>query len=290
MRVVVLGAGSLGSVFGAVLAEAGHEVVLVTRNADHVDAVNARGVRLVDDGSSRVVRVGATTDPGAPGVADLVVVLTKSFDTAAAIEAAHPVVGDDTLVLTLQNGVGCEEIIADRVGADRVVAGRTFVGGRIVKPGVVEYGTVGRRTTIGELDGGRTTRIELLADSFEAAGLATDVSGDIRVTMWEKLFVNVATGAWSALTRLPYGELSVHPDVESMAIATVAEAIEVARASGVAVTTADPAEPWRRAWDGLPHGFEASMLQSVRRRARTEVDVMHGAVCRTGGIGVWSTP
>lgn len=287
MRVVVLGAGSLGSVFGAVLAEAGHEVVLVTRNADHVDAVNARGVRLVDDGSSRVVRVGATTDPGAPGVADLVVVLTKSFDTAAAIEAAHPVVGDDTLVLTLQNGVGCEEIIADRVGADRVVAGRTFVGGRIVKPGVVEYGTVGRRTTIGELDGGRTTRIELLADSFEAAGLATDVSGDIRVTMWEKLFVNVATGAWSALTRLPYGELSVHPDVESMAIATVAEAIEVARASGVAVTTADPAEPWRRAWDGLPHGFEASMLQSVRRRARTEVDVMHGAVCRTGrAVGV----
>lgn len=282
MRIGVLGAGSLGTVFGAVLAEHGHDVVLVTRNDAHVAAVDANGVRLVDDTSARTVRIAATTDVGSVGVVDLLIVLTKSFDTEAAIARAAGAVGPDTVVLTLQNGVGCEDVLVAQVGAAHVIAGRTFVGGRIVEPGVVEYGTAGRRTTIGELDGTRTDRIVDLAAVFDAAGLVTDVSDDIRVTMWEKLFVNVATGAWSALTGLPYGELSVHPDIEPMAIATVAEAMTVARAAGIPVTTVDPAVPWRRAWEGLPDAFEASMLQSVRRGARTEVDVIHGAVCRTG--------
>jgi 2-dehydropantoate 2-reductase len=171
-----------------------------------------------------------------------------------------------------------------------VIAGRTFVGGHIVEPGRVEYGIGGRLTTIGELDGARTPRIEAIADAFTRAGMETVISDDIAVLMWEKLFVNVATGAWSALTGLPYGELSVHPDVEAMAIATVAEAIEVARALGIAVTTTDPAVPWRRAWEGLPYGFKASMLQSVDKGSRTEVDVMHGAVCRGGRAAGVPTP
>src|SRR5690606_29443659 len=214
----------------------------------------------------------------------------KSFDTTDAVTSALPVVGDGTIVLTLQNGVGCEEMIADVVGAERVIAGRTFVGGRIVEPGVVEYGTDGRTTTIGELDGSITDRIERVAATFEAAGLRTIVTDDVVAMMWDKLLVNVSTGAWSALTRLPYGELSVHPDVEPMAIATVAEAIAVARALGIAITTTDPAEPWRRAWEGLPYGVKASMLQSVEKGSRTEVDVMHGAVCRAGREAGVPTP
>ena len=181
-------------------------------------------------------------------------------------------------------------MIAAVVGRERVVAGRTFVGGRIVEPGVVEYGVEGRTTTIGELDGSITERIETIAAMFTAAGMYTDVTGDIVAMMWDKLLVNVSTGAWSALTGLPYGELSVHPDVEPMAIATVAEAMEVARALGVAITATDPAEPWRRAWSGLPHGFKASMLQSVEKGSRTEVDVMHGAVCRGGRAAGVATP
>jgi 2-dehydropantoate 2-reductase len=129
-----------------------------------------------------------------------------------------------------------------------------------------------------------------VAEAFDHAGLAVDVSRDIDAMMWEKLFVNVATGAWSALTGLPYGELSVHGDVESMAIATVAEAIRVASGLGIAVETTDPAVPWRRAWEGLPHGFRASMLQSVDKGSRTEVDVIHGAVCDGGRRAGVPTP
>jgi 2-dehydropantoate 2-reductase len=290
VKVCVVGAGSLGSAIGGTLAAAGNDVLLVTRNAEHVDAIRGEGLRLDDGVSVRTIAVGAATDYSDGGTFDLMVVLVKSFDTRAAIQAAMPVIGRETVVLTLQNGVGCEEIIADVVGIDRVVAGRTFVGGRIVSPGVVEYGVVGRATTIGELDGRVTDRIDRIASAFRNAGLEVEVSTDIVAMMWEKLFVNVATGAWSALTGLPYGELSVHPDVERMAVATVAEAMAVASALGIRVTTTDPEIPWRRAWEGLPQGFKASMLQSIEKGSRTEVDVMHGAVVRGGRASGVGTP
>ncbi|MDW3213263.1 MAG: ketopantoate reductase family protein [Ilumatobacteraceae bacterium] len=290
MRVCVLGAGSLGSVIGAMLARSGHDVTLVTRNDAHVSAIRRRGLLLVDDRERREVAVGAATSVDGLTPPDLLVVLVKSFDTRSAMEEAADLVGDDTLVLTLQNGVGCDEIIAEIVGADRVIAGRTFVGGRLTEPGVVEYGVEGRMTVLGELDGRVTDRLRVVADAFEASGMAVEISADIVAMAWEKLFVNVATGAWSALTGLPYGELSVHPEIERMAIATVQEAIDVARALGVGVTTSDPQVPWRRAWEGLPYGFKASMLQSVEKGSQTEVDVMHGAVTAGGRRAGVPTP
>jgi len=288
--VCVIGAGSLGSAIGGTLALAGHDVVLVTRNIEHVDAIAQHGLRLHDGRTERVAGVGAAANYAGLEPVELAIVLVKSFDTRGAVEVARPVIGHGTTVLSLQNGVGCEEIISEIVGIERVIAGRTFVGGRLVEPGLVEYGVEGRQTTIGELDGSSSDRIEAFAELFRAAGMATDVSNDIVAMMWEKLFVNVATGAWSALTGLPYGELSVHPEVERAAIATVAEAMEVARALGVATTTTDPEIPWRRAWEGLPYGFKASMLQSIEKGSRTEVDVMHGAVCRGGREAGIATP
>lgn len=267
-----------------------NEVVLVTRNVRHVEAINAGRLVMNNGETERSVAVLAATGYDGLDPVDLAIVLVKSFDTRPAIEAALPVIGPSTTVLTLQNGVGCEETIGDVLGPDRVVAGRTFIGGRIVAPGVVEFGIAGRRTMIGELDGSISPRIRQIAETFESAGMTVDVSSNIVVMMWEKLFVNVATGAWSALTGLPYGELSVHPEVESMAIATVAEAIQVAHGLGIEIVTTDPELPWRRAWEGLPHGFRASMLQSIDKGSQTEVDVMHGAVCRGGREAGVPTP
>jgi 2-dehydropantoate 2-reductase len=217
-------------------------------------------------------------------------VLVKSFDTATAIDATRVIVGPETVELTLQNGVGCEDIIAAAVGRERVIAGRTFIGGRLIEPGVIEYGIVGRRTVIGELDGHVGDRVTSIAEMFRSAGMEVDISTDIVAMMWEKLFVNVATGALSALTRLPYGELSIHREVERCAVAAVAEAMAVARAHGIDIVTTDPAVPWRRAWEGLPDGFKASMLQSIEKGSRTEVDVIHGAVCRAGRDADVPTP
>jgi 2-dehydropantoate 2-reductase len=286
----VVGAGSLGSAIGGTLALHGNDVLLVTHNAAHVSAINRNGLTL-DDGIARVVvDVEAATACADVVPVDLLIVLVKSFDTTDAVVAARPAIGDHTVVLTLQNGVGCEDKIASVVGVERVISGRTFVGGRIVEPGIVEFGVEGRRTTIGELDGSITDRIVGIADLFGAAGLAVDISEDIVAMTWEKLFVNVATGALSALTGLPYGELSRHDEVAETAIAAVAEAMSVARALGVAVTTIDPAVSWQKAWEGLPYGFKASMLQSIEKGSRTEVDVMHGAVCDGGRQTGVATP
>lgn len=282
MQVCVLGAGSLGSVIGGALARSHHEVTLVSRNAAHVVAIRRSGLTLVDARGAIRIPVAAATSVDGLATPDLLIVLVKSFDTRAALEAAAHLIGDDTLILTLQNGVGCEEIIASVAGRSRLVAGRTFVGGRMTEPGVVEFGIEGRMTVLGELDGQLTDRLQVLADAFDGAGMAVEISTDIVAMMWEKLFVNVATGAWSALTGLPYGELAIHPDVGRMAVATVAEAMAVAHALGIEVTTCDPEVPWRRAWEGLPYGFKASMLQSVEKGSRTEVDVMHGAVTDAG--------
>ena len=290
MQVCVLGAGSLGSVIGGVLARSGHHVTLVTRNDAHVQAIRQRGLVLVDDDGPAAVQVDAVTSPDELTPPDLLVVLVKSFDTRAAVEAASHLIADDTLVLTLQNGVGCEEVISEIAGGQRLIAGRTFVGGSMIEPGTVEYGIEGRMTVLGELDGRVTGRLQALAAAFETSGMAVQISTDIIAMTWEKLFVNVATGAWSALTGLPYGELSRHPDIERMAIATVQEAMDVARALGIDVSTTDPRVPWRRAWEGLPYGFKASMLQSVEKGSRTEVDVMHGAVVDGGRRAGVATP
>lgn len=282
MKICVVGAGALGSTIGGTLAAAGSEVWLVSRSEAHVDAVNAHGLRMLDGDEERAVRVQARTGCGGIGPADLVVVLVKSFHTRDAIAAATPVIGERTAVLSLQNGLGHEGILADAVGRERVLAGKTYVGGVLLGPGRVRVGVRGKETVIGELDGRVTDRVRAVADEFGRAGLRTAVSADIMGTIWDKLLVNVATGAVSAITRLPYGDLYAVPELERCAVAAVAEAMRVAEASGVALSMGDPREAWVKAAEGLPPAFKASMLQSLEKGSVTEIEFVNGAVVRWG--------
>ena len=286
MKIAILGAGSLGCAIGGVLAEAGNDVWLINRNDKLVDVLNSKGLTLRDGGIDRLVPVKAATSAQAVGVVDLVIVLVKSFDTAAAMTAAMTLLGPKTSVLSLQNGVGHEEILAELVGRERVIGGKTYAGGSQLGLGYISIGTRGKETIIGELDGGlngqvteRTTQIAAL---FTAAGLQTTVSSNIMQTIWEKLLVNVSTGALCAITGLPYGELYAVPEVETTAIAAVAEAMAVAKASGVVLTTTDPKQPWLKAAAGLPPEFKTSMLQSLEKGTITEIDYINGAVVRQG--------
>ena len=290
MKICILGAGALGCAIGGVLTEGGSEVHLINRSRKHVEAMNEHGLRLRDDGRERTVKVHAWTDCHGIGPADLVVVLVKSFDTRAAIEGAAPVIGPDTLVLSLQNGLGHEDVLADVVGRERVLAGKTYVGGVMLAPGHVIAGTRGKHTYIGELDGRITGRVRAIAAEFTRAGLDTTVSDNIIGTMWDKLLVNVATGALSGITRLPYGELYAVPEVRDCALAAVAEAIAVARASGVTLSISEPLEAWNKAAAGLPADFKTSMLQSLEKDSVTEIDFINGAVVRWGAKCKVPTP
>jgi 2-dehydropantoate 2-reductase len=283
MKIHVLGAGALGCAIGGTLAAAGSQVTLIARSREHVDAVNANGLVLRDaDGGERVVKVAAATDARGLAPADLAIVLVKSFDTEAAIDGYKAALGAQTIVMSLQNGLGHEEVLARAVGRARLLAGKTYVGGVFIAPGVVRAGVKGKATLIGEPDGGVSERVQRVAAEFERAGLATTVSDNITGTIWDKLLVNTATGALSGITRLPYGPLYALPEIEATALAAVAEAMAVARAKGVRLSIREPAEAWRLASAGLGPDFKASMLQSLEKGSVTEIDFINGAVVAEG--------
>ena len=282
MKICVLGAGALGCAIGAALAEGGSDVWLLNRSKAHVDAMKAGGLTIVTTGGERRVPVQAAARAEVIGPVDLVIVLVKSFHTRDAIAGAQALIGAHTAVLSLQNGLGHEDILAEAVGRQRVLAGKTYVGGVLLAPGRIMSGTAGKHTYIGELDGAITDRVRQIAGVFNAAGLATSVSDNIVGTMWDKLLVNVATGALSGITRLAYGELYAVPELKSTAVDAVGEALDVARAAGIRLSFTDPVQAWDRAAEGLPPDFKASMLQSLEKGSITEVDFINGAVVRWG--------
>ena len=282
VKICFVGAGALGSAIGGTLAKGGSDVTLVDLNLAHVDAINQNGLIMREDGKDRPVKVSAATNYTKVGIGDLVIVLVKSNYTKAAIEAARSIVGPDTVVMSIQNGLGHEEVLAEVVGRDHLLAGKTYVGGVLLEPGHVIAGVEGKLTYIGELDGSISSRVTAVAEEFKRAGLNTVVSPNIVGTIWDKLLINVATGAVSGITRLTYGELYKLPEIEACALAAVAEAMAVAKAQGVVLSIMQPKDAWMMAADGLPAEFKTSMLQSLERGLITEVDFINGSVVRAG--------
>ena len=284
MKIAIVGAGALGCAMGGVLTEAGHDVWLINRNAAQVEAMRQRGLTLRTDGVDRTIAVQAVTSAQevTGSAAELVIVLVKSFHTAQAMEAATCLLGPQTVVLSLQNGLGHEEILAAIVGHTRLLAGKTYVGGSPLAPGHVIAGTRNKLTVIGKPDGGLSARAQRVAEVFNGAGLDTNVSRNITGVIWDKLLVNAATGALSAITRLSYGPLYQSPELQTTATAAVTEAMAVAKASGIRLSITDPTEPWRLAGAGLPPEFKPSMLQSLEKGSITEIDFINGAIVSQG--------
>jgi 2-dehydropantoate 2-reductase len=290
VKICMLGAGALGSAIGGTLAAGGSEITLVDVYKPHVDAINANGLRMRTGDGERIVEVKAATDCRALGVVDLVIVLVKSFHTREAMTAVRSIVGEKTVVMSLQNGLGHEDILAEVVGKSHVIAGKTYVGGVFLEPGHVIAGTEDKETLIGELDGAISARVKAIAAEFERAGLQTIVSANIYGTMWDKLLVNVATGALAGITRLTYDDLYAVKEIEACSIAAVAEAMAVAKANGIELSIRDPRDAWIKASEGLPRDFKTSMLQSLEKGSVTEIDFINGAVVRWGARRKVPTP
>lgn len=286
----MLGAGSLGSVVGGCLVRGGVDVWLVSRRPEYINAVAAEGLRVIEEDRTSVVHPHVTDDPRDVGIVDLVIVLVKAFDTAAALSSAAPMMGKTTVVLSMQNGLGGEEIAAEVVGRQRVLAGRTYVAGDALAPGVVRAGISGRATVIGDPFGGELGRAEAVAEVLRCGGLDVEVSAEIRTVIWRKLLVNVATGALAGVTGLPYGLLYRLDGVQSTAVSAVEEAVTVAKACGVDLGAVDAESIWHEARRGLPDSFRTSILQSLDRGAPTEIGFINGAVVRHGKATGVPTP
>jgi 2-dehydropantoate 2-reductase len=297
MKIAVLGAGSLGCALGGVLADHGNEVTLVNRNANFCAVVNANGLTLNDGGAAGVTKtvlVQAIRDVASQPIQtipfDLIIVLVKSKDTEAVVQSALPWVSENTVVMSLQNGLGHEGIIAGIVGKHRVLAGKTYCGGLMTAPGIVTIGIKNKETIIGELDGQITPRVTAIGKAFNDAGLLTTVSDNIMGAMWDKILVNVATGAICGATGLVYGDMYQVPELEACAIGAVSEAIAVAQAKDIPLSNIDPKAAWLKAGAGLAYDFKPSLLQSLERGVPSEIDYIAGAVTRAGRLVGVPTP
>ena len=280
MKVAVMGAGSVGCYFGALLARAGNTVTLIGR-APHVEAVREGGLRLETSAGSTLVRLAATT--GADGVAgaEVVLVCVKSGDTEAAGRAIRPHLHAEAAVLSLQNGVDNAERLA-AVLERPVVPVAVYVATEMAGPGHVRHH--GR----GELVLGASPASERLAAMFAAAGIPAEVSARAVDALWGKLIVNCAYNALSALTRMPYGRMLTVPGMADAMRDIVAECIAVARASGIAVPDDTPETVLALA--GSMPNQSSSTAQDLARGRETEIDHLNGLVVAKGKVLGIPTP
>jgi 2-dehydropantoate 2-reductase len=280
MRICIVGCGAVGSLFAANLAQLDDvEVWAYDASREHVDAINARGLRLT--GAGEVVgRLRATTDAHELPPCDFGIVATKAMHTEAAIRAAaHAFRGGS--VATVQNGLGNEETLAGHV--ERVIRGTTFPAGKILEPGHVQWDVKGD-TTLGpyEPQPAPVEAIERLADACTRGGMPTNAVHDARGPQWRKVIFNASTNPIGALTGLTHGRVCERPDLRALVSGLVDEGKAVAAAQGI-VLDADPEELIdHAARPEVAYGHKASMLQDVEARRATEVDYLNGGIVRFG--------
>lgn len=285
MKIAVMGAGAMGSLFGGLLADAGEDVTLIDIWKEHVDAINARGLRVTGISGDRTIEVNSTTDPGKVGPVDLVIIFVKSYDTAEAARDAMPMASDETVFLSLQNGLGNIDNIAEAAGKHRIIRGVTAQGSTMRGPGEIYHAGQGP-TVIGELDETSTERVKRIAKAFNHAGIHTEISSNITGALWSKVLVNVGINPLTALTGLRNGELLDHPEIRQVMKRAVEEATMVAQSLGIEMEFDNPVEKVHEVAEATAAN-RSSMLQDVERGRKTEIDALNGAIVELGRrIGV----
>ncbi|HLZ29059.1 MAG TPA: 2-dehydropantoate 2-reductase [Chloroflexota bacterium] len=281
MRVAVVGAGGVGSVFGGRLAAAGHEVWLIHRRREVVAALRRDGLHLESlNGDVERIPLLATDSTAEVGEVDLILILTKSIDTRAAAEAARSMLGDATTAVTLQNGLGNLEIMADALGSERVLLGMTYAGAVLVGPGHVRHTAIGK-SFLGEPSGQHSDRAAYLARTLSEAGMPTEATDRLWEMVWGKLVINAAMNATCGLTGAS-GEAALRSEAACTLVGLVAEeTAAVAAALGISLPYPDAAARVRQHCRDVGPS-KPSMLQDMERGRPTEIDAINGAIVREG--------
>lgn len=284
MKIAVVGAGVLGSIFGSLFSQKGFEVTLIEVLEERVRLIEREGLWIqMPDGERLHSRLDITSDPSRVGVQDVVMVCVKGYHTEAAIRGATPMVGPETLVLSVQNGLGNLEVIADRVGAERVVGGITAHSGMPVGMNEVRYvGGLGALLVIGPYDRVRRPGFERLMGRLQGAGLDVQAVDDINQVIWKKLIANVATNCVAALTGLTGAQATRHEPTVELIRGLAAELAAVARAKGIELPELeDPGAFALKAFASTKNN-KVSMLQDVEAGRPTEIGTLNEVIVREG--------
>jgi len=277
MKTVIMGAGAMGSLFGGFLALSGEEVWLVDIREDHIQALVSTGLTVEEGGKKQRIPVHATKEVASIGKADLIVFFVKAYHTEKAVSDALVLQKQDTVFLTLQNGLGNEETIRQQVDPRKVILGVTNQGATFLGPGRIRHAGWGK-TYIGEFDGKVTPRMTEIAQLFTSAGIESEVSSNIQSLVWNKLFINVGINAVAAITGLRNGRLLDYPETLRLMEALVSEAVAVARRKGIPIER-NPSETVKAVAEATKEN-RCSMGQDFDNRRKTEIDAINGAVVR----------
>jgi len=278
MRIAVYGAGGVGGYFGGRLARAGAEVHFIARGA-HLQALRERGLRVRSVKGDFQAQVPTTDDPAEVGPCDVVLFCVKTFDTDAAAARLGPLVGEDTAVVSLQNGVENEEKLARAVGEDHVMGGAAFIFAGITEPGVIVHTGGPASITIGELDGHVSHRAQRLLACCERAGFEAELSASIKTVLWGKLAFICAQAGTTAAVRLPIGEIRTVDVTWEAFRRLVAEVCAVAEADGNPVPPAAQQRALALAQAIEPDSF-SSLHDDLVAGRHMELEGLHGFVVR----------
>lgn len=292
MRVAMLGSGAVGGYYGARLARSGHEVTFIARGA-HLAAIRSRGLEIRSAAlGDFAVRARAEDDTSRVGPVDLVIVAVKTYDNPTALPLLRPMLGDDTTVLTVQNGVDSPGEVAAVAGEARTLGGSTYIATALEAPGLIVQTGDHRRIVFGETFGElpRTSeRVTRIHEAFAAADIQSYPMADGRVPIWEKFVFLAALAGFTGAARLPIGPVWGDPFTRAMFLAGCREIEAVARAEGVPVASdvVDRIVPYI---DKIPGSMRSSLLIDLQQGKRIEVEALQGTVVRRGAARGVPTP
>lgn len=282
MRIVVMGTGGVGGYYGGVLAKSGQDVSFIARGA-HLEALRANGLRVESQimGDFALPKVTATDQPATLGQAELVLFTTKAYDLEGAARGLLPILGEDSMVLPLLNGVDIAERLATVVGPERVLGGMCQISSSIKAPGVIKQVGPLNRIAFGELGGGSSARARAVLEVFKAAGIVAELSEQIQVDLWKKFLAICAAGGMSALTRSTLGPILKDPDTRALFVGCMQEVTLLARRKGV-ILPAAIVQDALAGYDKLPAEMRPSMGLSVLHGQPLEVEALNGTAARLG--------
>jgi 2-dehydropantoate 2-reductase len=280
MKIIIVGPGAMGLLFAAFLSKSKEEIWLLDKNKERALKLNQNGISVEGISGKWNAKVKTTNETKEIGIADLVIIATKSYDTKSAITQAKPIISEKTAVLTLQNGIGNLEIIGEVVGPDNVIGGTTNLGATLIDDTHVRHAGNGE-TVIGKIDGSTPVIMRDIRELFNKVKLETKISRDIKGILWSKLIINVGINALTALTRLHNGRLTEFEGTRRILRDAVTEAVKIAKRKRIKLIYDDPLAKVETVCEATS-GNVSSMLQDVLRKKRTEIDFINGVVVRLG--------
>lgn len=281
MKIAVIGAGGVGGYFGGRLAHAGIDTTFIVRGAT-LEALSTNGLRVDSvNGDFHLRQVRATNDPGSIGKVDAVLLCVKAWQIAEAVKNIAPLLGDDTIVVPLENGIAAPDLLREHLDAKHVVGGLCAIVSFVVTPGHIKHAAAEPTVLFGELDNRESDRTRRLLDAFTTAGVHAEIPRDIHRSIWTKFLFIAPLSGIGALTRVPVGTWRALPEVRAIVEQMLRELVAVATARGIDLGDDAIEKTWQR-YDALAPASTASLQRDVMEGKPSELEAQLGAVVRLG--------